>query len=172
MKLVHNLKEQKHNIFITHLSNSFYFLIFSSYIFSETLRLYPALAFLQRICMEDYQVPDTDITLEKGTMVAIPVKAIHYDPEIYENPQQFQPERFASEEIHKRHAQSFLGFGDGPRNCIGLRFGRMQAKVGLIALLSKYRFSVSSKTPDEMEFSKYSLVMVPGNGVWLNAERV
>lgn len=122
--------------------------------------------------MEDYQVPDTDITLEKGTMVAIPVKAIHYDPEIYENPQQFQPERFAPEEVHKRHAQSFLGFGDGPRNCIGLRFGRMQAKVGLIALLSKYRFSVSSKTPDEMEFSKYSLVMVPGNGVWLNAERV
>uniref|UniRef100_A0A1I8NGZ1 Cytochrome P450 n=1 Tax=Musca domestica TaxID=7370 RepID=A0A1I8NGZ1_MUSDO len=141
-------------------------------VISETLRLYPALAFLQRICMEDYQVPDTDIILEKGTLVAIPVKAIHYDPEIYENPNNFEPERFAPAEVQSRHPQAFLGFGDGPRNCIGLRFGRMQAKVGLIALLSKYRFSVAPKTLDKMHISEHSFVMVPGKGVWLRVDKI
>ncbi|XP_061386410.1 cytochrome P450 6a2-like, partial [Musca vetustissima] len=141
-------------------------------VISETLRLYPALSFLQRVCMEDYHVPDSDIVFEKGTSVAIPVKAIHYDPELYENPTAFIPERFQPSELQQRHPQSFLGFGDGPRNCIGLRFGRMQAKVGLIALLSKYRFSVSSKTLDKMHISEHSFVMVPGKGVWLKVEKI
>ncbi|KNC24551.1 Cytochrome P450 6a2 [Lucilia cuprina] len=133
-------------------------------VISETLRLYPALAFLQRICKEDYLVPDTDIVLEKGTWVYIPAKAIHYDPDIYENPLEFQPERFHPSEVQSRHPQSFLGFGDGPRNCIGLRFGRMQVRIGLITLLSKYRFSLSEKTPEKLEISKHSFVMIPAKG--------
>ncbi|XP_065356768.1 probable cytochrome P450 6a14 [Calliphora vicina] len=141
-------------------------------VISETLRLYPALAFLQRICMQDYKVPDTDVVLEKGTWVYIPAKAIHYDPDIYKNPLEFQPERFHPSEVHSRHPQSFLGFGDGPRNCIGLRFGRMQVKIGLITLLSKFRFSLSEKTPNKLEISKHSFVMIPAKGVWLKAEKL
>ncbi|XP_073823361.1 probable cytochrome P450 6a14 [Musca autumnalis] len=141
-------------------------------VISETLRLHPALAFLQRVCMEDYQVPDTDIILEKGTAVAIPVKAIHYDPDIYENPNQFEPERFEPSEVQSRHPQSFLGFGDGPRNCIGLRFGRMQAKVGLISLISNFRFSVCPKTPKHLDCSKHSFVLIPGKGVWLKVDHL
>ncbi|XP_061394793.1 cytochrome P450 6a2-like [Musca vetustissima] len=141
-------------------------------VISETLRLHPALAILQRVCMEDYQVPDTDIVLEKGTAVAIPVQAIHYDPEIYENPSAFIPERFEHNEVQSRHPQSFLGFGDGPRNCIGLRFGRMQAKVGLISLISNFRFSVCHKTPQHLECSNYSFVLIPGKGVWLKVDKL
>ncbi|XP_073821343.1 cytochrome P450 6a16 [Musca autumnalis] len=161
---------QKHNNKLTY--EAMMEMSYLDQVISETLRLYPALSFLQRICMEDYRVPDTDVLLEKGTFVTIPVKAIHYDPEIYENPTAFRPERFHPSEQQKRHPQAFLGFGDGPRNCIGLRFGRMQAKVGLIALLSKYRFSVSSKTLDKMEISKHSFVMVPAKGVWLKVEKL
>ncbi|KAM7354431.1 cytochrome P450 6a16 [Cochliomyia hominivorax] len=141
-------------------------------VITETLRLYPALAFLQRICMEDYPVPDTDVIIEKGTWVYVPVRAIHYDPDIYENPLEFQPERFHPSEVQSRHPQSFLGFGDGPRNCIGLRFGRMQVRIGLITLLTKFRFSLSDKTPDKVEFSKHSFVMIPDKGVWLKAEKL
>ncbi|XP_075149587.1 cytochrome P450 6a2-like [Haematobia irritans] len=141
-------------------------------VITETLRLYPALATLQRVCLEDYRIPDSDIILEKGTSVAIPVRAIHHDPKIYENPEQFEPERFHPSQEQLRHPQSFLGFGDGPRNCIGLRFGRMQVKVGLIALLTKFKFSLSPKTPKEVEISNYSFVTVPGNGVWLRIDKL
>uniref|UniRef100_A0A1I8M6N2 Cytochrome P450 n=1 Tax=Musca domestica TaxID=7370 RepID=A0A1I8M6N2_MUSDO len=107
-------------------------------VITETLRLYPALAFLQRVALEDYKIPNSDITIEKNTEIFIPVQAIHHDPEIYENPKEFQPDRFTPSEETKRHSQAFLGFGDGPRNCIGLRFGRMQMKIGLITLLMKF----------------------------------
>ncbi|XP_054083441.1 probable cytochrome P450 6a14 [Zeugodacus cucurbitae] len=141
-------------------------------VITETLRKYPALAALTRVSIDDYKIPDTDITLEKGTRIYIPAKEIHYDPEIYEDPKEFRPERFNPEEVQKRHPQAFLGFGDGPRNCIGLRFGRMQVRVGLITLLKSYRFSLSEKTPTELEISKYSIVLVPQSKVWLKAERL
>ncbi|XP_011188839.1 probable cytochrome P450 6a14 [Zeugodacus cucurbitae] len=140
-------------------------------VITETLRKYPPLAALTRVATDDYKIPDTDITLEKGTHIYIPMKEIHYDPEIYENPEEFRPERFNPEEVEKRHPQAFLSFGDGPRNCIGLRFGRMQVRVGFITLLKSYRFSLSEKTPTELEVSKYSLVLVPQDKVWLKVEK-
>ncbi|XP_054742883.1 probable cytochrome P450 6a14 [Anastrepha obliqua] len=141
-------------------------------VISETLRKYPALAALTRVSVEEYRLPDTNIILEKGIRVHIPVKELHYDPDIYENPEEFRPERFSPEEVQKRHPQAFLGFGDGPRNCIGLRFARMQVRVGLITLLKSYRFSLSEKTPTQIEFAKFSLVRVPEAGILLKVEKL
>lgn len=152
------------------MSNTFYKLILIQ--FAETLRKYPPLQILQRVSDKDYKVPGTGILLDRGTDVFIPVRAIHYDPEIYENPIEFRPERFNPPEEIKRHSQSFLGFGDGPRNCIGLRFGRMQAKVGLIKLLSNYKFSHSSETSTEIEFSDYNIGIAPLKGINLKVEKL
>ena len=130
------------------------------------------MGYLQRIALNDYKVPGTDITLDKGTTVFIPTYAIHHDPEIYENPLEFKPERFSPSQVALRHPQSFLGFGDGPRNCIGLRFGRMQVLIGLVTLLKDFRFSVCSETSDKIKFSNHSLVNTPVNGVQLKVEKL
>ncbi|XP_017154532.1 cytochrome P450 6a22 [Drosophila miranda] len=138
---------------------------------TETLRKYPALASLTRIATEDYTVPtasgDIPLVLDKGTIVHIPVRAIHYDSEIYPEPTIFRPERFETSTCLQRHSMAFLGFGDGPRHCIGQQFGRMQIKIGLIALLTKYQFSSVPGFPDELPISKGNVILRPRQGVFL-----
>lgn len=90
--------------------------------FSETLRKYPAVAFINRKCVADYKIPNTDIELKKGIDLTIPIKGLHYDEQIYENPEKFDPDRFSPENNKKRHQYAYMPFGGGPRICIGKCF--------------------------------------------------
>jgi cytochrome P450 family 6 len=74
---------------------------------------------LNRECTRPYKIPGTDIVLEKGTLVLIPVTPLHYDPKYYPEPERFDPERFSEEEKLRRHHYVYLPFGEGPRICIG-----------------------------------------------------
>ncbi|KAH8415081.1 hypothetical protein KR215_002232, partial [Drosophila sulfurigaster] len=145
-------------------------------VINETLRKYPALVSLTRVAAESYKFNDKltnkEIVLERGTKVYIPVNAIHNDPDIYPEPNKFNPERFETEAFQQRHPMAFLGFGDGPRNCIGLRFGRMQVKVGLVTLLSNFRFSPAPGEPTEVEIDTKTSIRRPLNGVKLRVERL
>jgi cytochrome P450 family 6 len=86
---------------------------------SETLRKYPAVPMLNRECTKDYQIPGTEVVLEKGMKTIIPVMALHHDPKYYPDPERFDPERFNEDEKAKRHHYVYLPFGEGPRICIG-----------------------------------------------------
>lgn len=80
------------------------------------MRKYAPVPLLSRETKNDYIVPGTDITIESGTTIIIPVHAIHYDPEYYPDPERFDPDRFGSDEKRKRHQMASLAFGEGPRN--------------------------------------------------------
>ncbi|KAM7343834.1 putative cytochrome P450 6a14 [Cochliomyia hominivorax] len=136
-------------------------------VIAETLRMYPVIPNLIRKSLVDYQVPNTCHILEKGTSVVIPVGAIHYDPEYYPNPMKFDPSRFEPQEIEERHPCVYLPFGDGPRNCIGMRFGKMQTKIGLITLLKHYRFECCSQTEIPVEIDKKNFLYTAKNGITL-----
>lgn len=89
-------------------------------LFTETLRKYPALSFLSReSIIDDYTFRDTKLTISKGTLVWIPVFPIHHDPNIYPEPEKFDPERFTEDKIKERNLMHYFPFGHGPRNCIG-----------------------------------------------------
>ncbi|KRT86689.1 cytochrome P450, partial [Oryctes borbonicus] len=102
-----------------------------SQIFDEALRKYPIVSVLERIVTKDYQLPWEDLVLKKGTKILISLKGIQNDPEYFPNPELFDPERFCPEKKAKLHPCSYMPFGEGPRICIGMRFGVMQAKIGM-----------------------------------------
>jgi cytochrome P450 family 6 len=129
------------------------------------LRKYPPVTNIFRTVTNDYKVPESDVVLPKGLTVVVPVYAIHHDPELYENPEVYDPERFTPENEKKRQPCSFLPFGDGPRNCIGNRFGLMQARIGLAVILSNFKFELSQKTKIPLSFSSRAPILVPVGGI-------
>lgn len=130
----------------------------------ETLRKYPPIATLAK---NDYKVPGTDHVIEKGTIVVIPSFAIQRDLEYYPDPDKFDPERFANDEARNRDIMAWLPFGEGPRNCVGNRFGMMQTRIGLATLLNSFEFPLSSKTVEPFKFQTKSIVLNPKGGIYL-----
>jgi cytochrome P450 family 6 len=92
-------------------------------VFTETLRKYPILPFMERKCCSDFELPAPNgngtITLPAGTGIYIPLLGIHYDPTYFPEPEKFDPYRFTEQNKSGRPNYTYLPFGDGPRMCIG-----------------------------------------------------
>ncbi|KAK1122061.1 hypothetical protein K0M31_009905 [Melipona bicolor] len=140
-------------------------------VFKETLRKYPVLAMLTRQAMENYTFKGTKITIPKGMKIGVPVYGIQADPDIYPEPEKFDPERFEDDAVVARHPMSFLPFGDGPRNCIGGRFAHIQSKVGLTTILRNHKFDVCEKTTIPYEPDKRTFVLSLKGGVNLKISK-
>jgi len=119
----------------------------------------------------DYRVPGTSFTLEKGQLVNIPVYAIHHDEQYYPDPEKFDPERFSPENKSKLMPYSFLAFGQGPRNCIGMRFAVTEVKVAISHLVRNFRLEPSKKTLIPMEFSQ-ATSLKPMGGMFLSLQKI
>lgn len=128
---------------------------------------------LSRVVTKDYDCAEAKMVFRKGMSIVIPVYGIHHDPDIYAQPEEFRPERFSAEEVKKRPSCSYLPFGDGPRNCIGLRFGMMQARIALVLLLQHFQFTTCDRTlAFPMKISADKFILSPIDGVWLHIEHV
>ena len=134
-------------------------------VFKETLRKYPILTVLTRQAMENYTFKGTKITIPKETIVWIPIYGIQHDPNIYSDPEKFDPERFNEDAVAARHPMSYLSFGDGPRNCIGARFAHYQSKVGLATILHNHKVDVCEKTKIPYEADKEAFLLSLSGGV-------
>lgn len=135
--------------------------------FAETLRKYPPLPILTRECTNEYKFPGTNAVIEKGTAIFIPIMALQRDEKYYPDPLKFNPDRFNDKSAIP--PMTNLPFGDGPRNCIGMRMGRMLAKIGLILMLQHYRFEIADSQyhTKELTFSPAALALAPTEGIQL-----
>ncbi|KAL2713806.1 cytochrome P450 6a2-like [Vespula squamosa] len=125
----------------------------------ETLRKYPPLPILNRICTKDIELPNSNVVISEGTPVVIPILGIHRDSNIYPEPEKFIPERFTEEQIRARHHYTYLPFGEGPRICIGMRFALIQTKVALTNALNKFVFLPGTKTPSKLELTAGTITL-------------
>lgn len=119
-------------------------------VINESLRLYPPGGRLERMCKKTIEI--NGITIPGGTVVMIPAYVIHRDPEYWPEPEIFNPERFNKENKETQEPYTFLPFGAGPRNCIGMRFALLIMKVAVTVLLQTFSFQTCEETPIPLEF--------------------
>ncbi|KAI2474337.1 hypothetical protein C4B38_000403, partial [Diabrotica virgifera virgifera] len=121
----------------------------------ETLRKYGVIAFLDREAVTDYRLEGTDLVIEKGMTVYIPVFATMRDPKHFPNPEQFDPERFADTNVNS-DGLIYFPFGEGPKACIGKRLGHLAVAACLSHVLLKFNIGKCETTPDPVEFETKS----------------
>lgn len=92
------------------------------------------------------------IELKRNQQVEVPVMALHWNPKYYPNPEQWILERWMPENKDKLVPYTYLPFGVGPRNCIGLRFAYQEVKLCLASILTKFLLEVTPETPAKLEF--------------------
>lgn len=130
----------------------------------ETCRKYPVIPVISRIASKDFKI-DEKLLIPEGTSVLIPVLGFHRDPDIYENPMKFQPERFlnSANGNGKSTGVFHLSFGAGPRNCNSIKLGKTIIKIGIVQILSKFLLSFSD--PDmmngELKFHPNQVILTP-----------
>jgi cytochrome P450 len=107
----------------------------------ESLRLCPPVPILPRITVKDTAVLGHH--LPAGTRVIVPLFANHFRPDVWPNPEAFDPERFSPERREdKVHRLAWEPFGGGVHKCIGLYFAGMQIKAIYRQLLTDFEWSV------------------------------
>lgn len=97
--------------------------LFFFYLPTETLRISPSAFLVAKKCTQSIELYDYDgkkFLLERGTSVQLPIFAIHHDENFYDEPNDFNPERFdflSIKDLGKNGV--FLPFGNGLRICLG-----------------------------------------------------
>ncbi|XP_073241136.1 cytochrome P450 3A28-like isoform X4 [Porites lutea] len=134
-------------------------------VINETLRIYPPGFLLQRDCNEACTIKGVHIP--KGLPIIIPVYPIHHDPDIWPEPEKFDPERFSEAEKSKRHPYAFMPFGYGPRNCVGMRFALLEIKLTVAKLLKKYKLERTEKTAVPLNFIVGAVLTCPPGKIML-----
>jgi len=110
----------------------------------ESMRRYFPFA-IQRVCTKDYKIPDTNITIPKGLNINLVPKK----EDCFENPEKFDLENFTESEGLNKFG--FTGFGQGPRNCIGMRYALQTLKIAIIHTVRKFKLVKCDVTTDKDE---------------------
>ena len=111
-------------------------------VIKESLRLYPPIHIGNRRAAEEMEFAEGKIPA--GERMFYSIYLTHRDPEVWENADQFCPERFSHG--RKTPPMSYIPFGGGPRSCIGAAFGQAEARIVLAHLLKNFTFEFTGHT--------------------------
>ena len=133
---------------------------YTEMVIRESLRLYPAAPGFAREPIEDLEIGGYEIP--RGSLMAVNTYALHRDPRLFDDPERFDPERFAPgwEARIPRHA--YLPFGGGPRVCIGNGFAMMEARLIVATLAQRWQFSLE---PNQVVIPVQLVTLRPKNGI-------
>ncbi|XP_064471828.1 cytochrome P450 3A24-like [Ornithodoros turicata] len=128
-------------------------------VISESMRIFPPSVRIERSTTEPYRIDGTNIVAPEECVVAIPVYAMHHDAQYFPEPEKFDPERFSDENLSSIRPYTYLPFGAGPRNCVGMRFALHAVKLCLMNAIHCARFVRTPKTQVPLSFYNGSGLM-------------
>ncbi|KAH8263591.1 hypothetical protein KR044_011089 [Drosophila immigrans] len=139
----------------------------------ESIRIFPPAFMSNKLCTETIELPNkngSSFTVERGTTVVVPHYCFMTDEEHFPNPQEFQPDRFMQPDALKvyRERGVYMGFGDGPRICIGMRFALAQIKAAVVEVLTKFDVQINPKTRKDNLFDPTFFLSSLQGGIWLD----
>jgi cytochrome P450 len=111
-------------------------------VIKESLRLYPPIHIGNRRVVEEMLFNEGGGRIPADERMFYSIYLTHRDPEIWENAEEFCPERFAHE--RKTPPYSYIPFGGGPRACIGGAFGQAEARAVMARLLRTHTFEFTN----------------------------
>lgn len=115
-------------------------------VFQEALRLYPAAWAVFRqasadVRLGEYRVPE-------GAAIIMPQWSIHRDPRYFENPEQFDPDRWLDRS--PQEVEAYFPFSSGPHACIGRQFSITGARLALATIVQSFDVDVADDALDDL----------------------
>ncbi|XP_072216907.1 LOW QUALITY PROTEIN: ultra-long-chain fatty acid omega-hydroxylase [Excalfactoria chinensis] len=139
---------------------------FTTMCIKESLRLHPPVTAVSRRCTEDIAMRHGRV-IPKGVICLMSIYGTHHNPDIWPEPQVYNPMRFSQENSEGRSPLAFIPFSAGPRNCIGQSFAMAEMKV--VAALTLARFAIRPD-PSRPVRRKTELILRAEDGLWLQLE--
>jgi len=111
---------------------------------TETFRIATSFHRLERVCTKDWEFKG--YKFKKGMHIFVPMSAVHHNPEVYEKPEIFNPERFLPENSKNLHPCSYLAFGMGHRACVGNKFMMETFKSLMVRVIRDFQIERRTDT--------------------------
>ncbi|XP_059726073.1 cytochrome P450 4F4-like isoform X1 [Haemorhous mexicanus] len=140
---------------------------FTTMCIKESLRLHPPVTAVSRRCTEDIPLRDGRV-IPKGVICLMSIYGTHHNPDLWPEPEVFNPLRFSLENSKGRSPSSFIPFSAGPRNCIGQSFAMAEMKVVVALTLSRFVLRRDTARPPPRR--KPELILRAEDGLWLLLE--
>jgi sterol 14-demethylase len=122
----------------------------------EALRLHPPLFMLVRVAKQDFVFKQWFI--EKGSWIIVSPTVSHLMPDVFKEPERFDPDRFAAPREEDKRDFAYIAFGGGRHKCLGNAFAILQVKAIVTLLLGQYDFELAG---DEIASDFHGLVVGP-----------
>jgi len=133
-------------------------------VIQEAMRLYPPVPIVARTVGHSFRLDD--FALSAGTVIHVPIYAIHRHSRLWERPGDFDPTRFSTEACKDRHRCAYMPFGAGPRVCIGAAFAMMETTAVLAVLLKSVRIRMSKAGLEPTPMARGTLG--PAEPLWMS----
>jgi len=126
-------------------------------VIKESLRLYPPVPSLPLRKTSSKVKLDENLIIPENTLISINIYHIHHSPLLWENPEEFQPERFSKDSSQNFHPFQWNPFGGSVRSCIGSDFSMIEQRMLLSAILLKYDVELTPNT-EPIQFQSFGFL--------------
>ncbi|MDF1863684.1 MAG: cytochrome P450 [Saprospiraceae bacterium] len=120
---------------------------YTQQVIEEGMRLYPPAYGIGRENIEADEI--IGYKIPRKSIIYISIYAVHRNPKLWKNPEEFNPSRFDPEQVKVRPRLAYMPFGAGPRMCIGNHFAMMEMQLILAMWIKKFRFELDENHPIE-----------------------